>query len=971
MHDAYEAIPILEKLPLKIESIACYDDTLLVGTKECHLLQYKVKRLAGADQKAEVKLERSYKNFARKPILQLAVVPELFLLISLSDNIINVHELSTFGQITCLSKTKGATLFAIGVQRTTSLSGEVACTLRLSVAIKRKIQTYYWKNRDFMDLQPDFNMYDVPRDMVWCKDTICVGFKRDYFIVKINKGDTKELFPVGTKQQDPIVTRLENDTLLLGRDEMSILIDDDGNPIQKYPITWTDIPIQIENHPPYLIALLPKHVEIRTISPRLLIQNIDLQKARYICQGSGCIYVASSNFVWKLNAMPIAYQIRQLLEANQFELALHLADMTEEPDDEKQTRINRIKTLHAFNLFCERKFEDSMNIFVKLGTDPSHVIGLYPNLLPNEYRSQLEYPKRPPELEGGDLEKGLLALQDYLTQKRVDVCKDINKEVQTTAIKEGNKTIKSKRQLSQIIDTTLLKCYLQTNDALVAPLLRIKDNNCHVEESEKILKRKEKFSELIILYEKKGLHQKALNLLMNQAARPSSPLKGHDRTVQYLQQLGQDHLDLIFEYAEWVLKQHPEDGLKIFTEDLTEVDSLPREKVFKYLEKTAKDLAIPYLEHVIVECDDHNPDFHNALAQLLRDKVQTLMADYIQSLPEGHLPSKAGQEQGELGEYRRKLINFLQMSHDYVPERLLTRFPLDSFYEERAILLGINYGMCYVFVLIGFYEERAILLGINYGMCYVFVLIGFYEERAILLGINYGMCYVFVLIGFYEERAILLGINYGMCYVLVLIGFYEERAILLGRLGRHELALGIYVHILHDTPAAERYCQEYFERNREENKDVYLDLLKMYLQPPSSSALGISAGQGFTPKPSMEAALRLMKEHAPKIDSTKALELLPATTRIEEILNYLESVMEHQATVRRKNQVLKSMFYAENLQVHEQTMFYHKNKVVINEEKMCKVCKKRIGNSAFARYPSGMVVHYFCCKDPKVNPLEK
>lgn len=879
MHDAYEAIPILEKLPLKIESIACYDDTLLVGTKECHLLQYKVKRLAGADQKAEVKLERSYKNFARKPILQLAVVPELFLLISLSDNIINVHELSTFGQITCLSKTKGATLFAIGVQRTTSLSGEVACTLRLSVAIKRKIQTYYWKNRDFMDLQPDFNMYDVPRDMVWCKDTICVGFKRDYFIVKINKGDTKELFPVGTKQQDPIVTRLENDTLLLGRDEMSILIDDDGNPIQKYPITWTDIPIQIENHPPYLIALLPKHVEIRTISPRLLIQNIDLQKARYICQGSGCIYVASSNFVWKLNAMPIAYQIRQLLEANQFELALHLADMTEEPDDEKQTRINRIKTLHAFNLFCERKFEDSMNIFVKLGTDPSHVIGLYPNLLPNEYRSQLEYPKRPPELEGGDLEKGLLALQDYLTQKRVDVCKDINKEVQTTAIKEGNKTIKSKRQLSQIIDTTLLKCYLQTNDALVAPLLRIKDNNCHVEESEKILKRKEKFSELIILYEKKGLHQKALNLLMNQAARPSSPLKGHDRTVQYLQQLGQDHLDLIFEYAEWVLKQHPEDGLKIFTEDLTEVDSLPREKVFKYLEKTAKDLAIPYLEHVIVECDDHNPDFHNALAQLLRDKVQTLMADYIQSLPEGHLPSKAGQEQGELGEYRRKLINFLQMSHDYVPERLLTRFPLDSFYEERAILLG--------------------------------------------------------------------------------------------RLGRHELALGIYVHILHDTPAAERYCQEYFERNREENKDVYLDLLKMYLHPPSSSALGISAGQGFTPKPSMEAALRLMKEHAPKIDSTKALELLPATTRIEEILNYLESVMEHQATVRRKNQVLKSMFYAENLQVHEQTMFYHKNKVVINEEKMCKVCKKRIGNSAFARYPSGMVVHYFCCKDPKVNPLEK
>lgn len=50
--------------------------------------------------------------------------------------------------------------------------------------------------------------------------------------------------------------------------------------------------------------------------------------------------------------------------------------------------------------------------------DPSHVIGLYPNLLPQEYRNQLSYPEKPPDLEGGELEKALLALQDYLTQVR-------------------------------------------------------------------------------------------------------------------------------------------------------------------------------------------------------------------------------------------------------------------------------------------------------------------------------------------------------------------------------------------------------------------------------------------------------------------------------------------------------------------------------------------------------------------------
>ena len=33
--------------------------------------------------------------------------------------------------------------------------------------------------------QDDLNLYDIPRAMTWCKDCICVGFKRDYFTVKV------------------------------------------------------------------------------------------------------------------------------------------------------------------------------------------------------------------------------------------------------------------------------------------------------------------------------------------------------------------------------------------------------------------------------------------------------------------------------------------------------------------------------------------------------------------------------------------------------------------------------------------------------------------------------------------------------------------------------------------------------------------------------------------------------------------
>ena len=49
-------------------------------------------------------------------------------------------------------------------------------------------------------------------------------------------------------------------------------------------------------------------------------------------------------------------------------------------------------------------------------TDPTHVMGLYPDLLPTDYRKQLQYPNPLPTLSGAELEKAHLALIDYLTQ---------------------------------------------------------------------------------------------------------------------------------------------------------------------------------------------------------------------------------------------------------------------------------------------------------------------------------------------------------------------------------------------------------------------------------------------------------------------------------------------------------------------------------------------------------------------------
>lgn len=115
------------------------------------------------------------------------------------------------------------------------------------------------------------------------------------------------------------------------------------------------------------------------------------------------VYVASNHFVWRLVPVSISSQIRQLLQDKQFELALQLAvsaaqrsapwlgrplacddhllswvlffpsrqKMKDDSDGDKKQQIHHIQNLYAFNLFCQKRFDDSMQVFAKLGTGES------------------------------------------------------------------------------------------------------------------------------------------------------------------------------------------------------------------------------------------------------------------------------------------------------------------------------------------------------------------------------------------------------------------------------------------------------------------------------------------------------------------------------------------------------------------------------------------------------------------------
>ncbi len=267
MHTAYQVHQLL-KLPLTVESMVSFGDNLLVGTKQGHLLMYSVKAAdqdvptaqaeeeipdvrnsSGEDKLSQsllceqiltvlflsfpaasdlsnssttappplppprVQLLRTNKFFSDKPISQLAAVPEYSILVSLSGGVLRVHDMDlavmNFPVVTTVSRARGAAAFAVDLLKQRTLTGETGVAVRMAVAVRKKLQFYYWKNRRFHDLYTDVSLPDAPRSLAWCRDSVCVGFRGEYALIRVGRGgrgggdkgeELCELFPTGKNQ---------------------------------------------------------------------------------------------------------------------------------------------------------------------------------------------------------------------------------------------------------------------------------------------------------------------------------------------------------------------------------------------------------------------------------------------------------------------------------------------------------------------------------------------------------------------------------------------------------------------------------------------------------------------------------------------------------------------------------------------------------------------------------------------------
>ncbi|KAJ3573523.1 hypothetical protein NP233_g2376 [Leucocoprinus birnbaumii] len=224
-------------------------------------------------------------------------------------------------------------------------------------------------------------------------------------------------------------------------------------------------------------------------------------------------------------------------------------------------------------------------------------------------------------------------------------------------------------RFAQIVDTALYKSYIVIRPGLLSSFCRL-PNWCEVSEVEEALRGHQRFLELKDLYYGKKMHAKALQLLRDLSEKETDTEDKLRPSITYLQKLGPEYLDHIFQFSRWIFETDADMAFEIF---LSEDVELPHQAVANYLESIDPKICAKYLEFIIDERQEESPAFHDRLAEL-----------YINMT----LTAKRRNEDSTRKEVYGKLLAYLNTNERIGVERMYGLLSPTDLYEARAILLG-------------------------------------------------------------------------------------------------------------------------------------------------------------------------------------------------------------------------------------------------------------------------------------------
>jgi len=418
-------------------------DRVLVGLHTGSLRIYRVNELndeaetteQNGDRQPEqpktrpADLLREEEKFSRRPILQLAIIKEANILVSLSDSYVSIHDLQSYALQERLEKTKGATSFAVTSDIVKDANtGIPSIVSRLAVAVKRKIILWLWQDMELSEEATEVILVAAVKSLTWATGTkLVAGMDPGFVMVDVDSQEISDInkpgglgdaggqsgsrfgaitssgmgyMGMGSWVPKPMATRLGEGQMLLAKDVNTLFIDTDGNAIEKRQIPWPSAPEAIGYSYPYMLALQPPSkggLEVRNPDTLSLLQTIALPNANFLHvpqpnislahAGKGFL-VASDRCIWRMDALDYDSQIDELVASGRYDEAISLLGMLEDTLlKDKRGQVREIKMLKAQGLFDLRKYREALELFSDAKAPPERVVALYPKSIAGDLSS--------------------------------------------------------------------------------------------------------------------------------------------------------------------------------------------------------------------------------------------------------------------------------------------------------------------------------------------------------------------------------------------------------------------------------------------------------------------------------------------------------------------------------------------------------------------------------------------------------
>ena len=166
-YDAFVSSTVLSNFAKQILSLELIGDRLFVGLGDGSLVILARPEQQDSNPSTSWQVAQAHKTFGKKYVSQLLAIKQSTLLLSLSEDGVNLYTVPQL-KLTCqANRTGSASRFA--------WSEDLSL---LCVAVKRKILQFHYDGRNFVELR-EYNAPDVPQALHWCGDAICIGTKKE------------------------------------------------------------------------------------------------------------------------------------------------------------------------------------------------------------------------------------------------------------------------------------------------------------------------------------------------------------------------------------------------------------------------------------------------------------------------------------------------------------------------------------------------------------------------------------------------------------------------------------------------------------------------------------------------------------------------------------------------------------------------------------------------------------------------